>query len=117
MIGPIILTVCILKDSYIWFETIYYLKLVHCTYLGVSSYSLKKIFCLKTFFSLTNNVDPDEISHYTAFYLGLHCLQKYSLGGSVNKWLFHFLLRSHSTVYLELLGENGTFFSTHHRQS
>ena len=25
----------------------------------------------------TNSVDPDKMSHYTAFHLGLHCLQKY----------------------------------------
>ena len=38
-------------------------------------------FCLKIFFYLTNNVDPDEMQHYAAFHLGLHCLQKYSLMG------------------------------------
>ena len=35
-------------------------------------------FCLKIFFTFTNNVDPDEMQHYAAFHLGLHCLQKYS---------------------------------------
>ena len=38
--------------------------IVHCTYLGVSGYRLKKycirFFCLKTLFTFTNNVDPDE---------------------------------------------------------
>ena len=38
-------------------------------------------FCLKIFFTFTNSVDPDEMQHYAAFHLGLHCLQKYS--GSV----------------------------------
>ena len=29
------------------------------------------------------SVDPDEMQHY-AFYLGLHCLQRYSLWGFPN---------------------------------
>ena len=29
-----------------------------------------------------DSVDPDEMQHYAAFHLGLHCLQKYSLGVS-----------------------------------
>ena len=28
-----------------------------------------------------NSVDPDEMLHYAAFHLGLHCLQKYPLLG------------------------------------
>ena len=36
------------------------------------SYSFVKIF-----FTFTNTVDPDEMQHYAAFHLGLHCLQKY----------------------------------------
>ena len=39
------------------------------------------IFCLKTFFTCTNSVAPDEMQHYAAFHLGLHCLQKYSFRG------------------------------------
>ena len=35
-------------------------------------------FCLKTFFTFTNSVDPDEIQHYAAFHQGLHFLQNYS---------------------------------------
>ena len=27
-------------------------------------------------FALANSVDPDEMPHYAAFHLGLHCLQK-----------------------------------------
>ena len=26
---------------------------------------------------LANSADPDEMQHYAAFHLGLHCLQKY----------------------------------------
>ena len=32
-------------------------------------------FCLKVFFTFTNSVDLDEMQHYAAFHLGLHCLQ------------------------------------------
>ena len=28
---------------------------------------------------LANNVDPDQMPHYVAFDLGLHCLPKYPL--------------------------------------
>ena len=33
-------------------------------------------FCLKmhVVFTFTNSVDPDEMQHYAAFHLGLHCL-------------------------------------------
>ena len=31
---------------------------------------------MKIFSTLTNSVDPDEMQHYAAFHLGLHCLQK-----------------------------------------
>ena len=58
------------------------LGIVHYTYLGVSGYNfLKKnivFFCLKIFFTFTNSVVPDEMQHYAAFHLVLHCLQKYS---------------------------------------
>ena len=28
------------------------------------------------------SVDPDEMQHFAAFHLGLHCLQKYSFRGN-----------------------------------
>ena len=34
-------------------------------------------FCVKIYFTFTNSADPDEIQHYAAFHLGLHCLQMY----------------------------------------
>ena len=40
--------------------------------------------CLKIIFTFTNSVDPDEMQHYAAFHLGLHCLQKYSFRGFLN---------------------------------
>ena len=59
------------------------LGIVHCSYLGVLGYNYKNVifFCLKIFFTFTNSVDPDEMQHYAAFHLGLHCLQKYSFRG------------------------------------
>ena len=60
-------------DYSFWFDT-NKLGIVHCTYLGVSGYNCK----LKIIFTFTNGVDPDEMQHYAAFHLGLHCLQKYS---------------------------------------
>ena len=41
-------------------------------------------FHLKIFLTFTNSVDSDEMQHYAAFHLGLHCLQKYSFSGSPN---------------------------------
>ena len=37
----------------------------------------QKILSLFIIFVITKSVDPDEMSYYTAFHLGLHCLQKY----------------------------------------
>ena len=31
---------------------------------------------MRIFFILSNREDPDEMPHYTAFQLGLHCLPK-----------------------------------------
>ena len=31
---------------------------------------------------LINSADPDEMQHYAAFHLGLHCLLKYPFRGS-----------------------------------
>ena len=66
------------------------LEIVHCTYIGVSGYNLKKncILLSEDLFTFINSVDPDEMQHYAAFHLGLHCLQKYSLRGFPEyKWL------------------------------
>ena len=40
------------------------------------------LFCLKIFFTFTNSVDSDEMQHYAAFHLGLHCLQSTHFGVS-----------------------------------
>ena len=63
------------------------LGIMHSTYPGVSGYNFQKklvIFCLKIFFTFTNSVDSDEMQHYAAFHLGLHCLQKYFFRGFPN---------------------------------
>ena len=36
-------------------------------------------YSLKNNFVLANSADPDEMLHYSTFYLGLHCLPKYPL--------------------------------------
>ena len=48
---------------------------------------IKKSFLLSVdlFYIFTNSEDPDEMQHYSAFHLGLHCLQNYSLRGFPNK--------------------------------
>ena len=56
-------------------------------YPGVSGYNLQKnivFFVWIYFFTFTNSVDPDEMQHYAAFQLGLHCLQKYWFRGFPN---------------------------------
>ena len=37
--------------------------------------------CLKIDFVFANSADPDEMLHYAAFHLGLHCLPKYPFRG------------------------------------
>ena len=34
--------------------------------------------------AFSNSVDPDEMQHYAAFHMGLHCFQKYSFRGFPN---------------------------------
>ena len=36
---------------------------------------------LKIDFVLANSIDPDEMPHYAAFHLGLHCLPMYPFWG------------------------------------
>ena len=36
---------------------------------------------LKVVLILANTADPDEMQHYAAFHLGLHCLPKYQFRG------------------------------------
>ena len=62
-----------------FFLLVWYNKfgIVHCTYLKVSAYNFLKIlyfFVRGSFFTITNSVDLDEMLHYAAIHLGLHCL-------------------------------------------
>ena len=48
--------------------------MVHCIYLGVPGNNFfKYLFFFQIFFFTLNSVDPDEMQHYAAFNLGLHC--------------------------------------------
>ena len=54
----------------------------------MDGYTLKKQHCIllseDLFYLNTNSVDTDEMPHYLAFNLGLHCLQKYLFRGYLN---------------------------------
>ena len=47
--------------------------MVRYIYLGVLV-SIFLVFLSEDFSNLTNSTDPDEMPHYAAFHLGLHCL-------------------------------------------
>ena len=53
------------------------LGIVYCIIQGVTDYNfqINSSFSLKIVFILANSVDHDEMLHYAAFYLGVHCLQ------------------------------------------
>ena len=38
---------------------------------------------------LANSADPDELQHYAAFHLGLHCLSKYLIRGLIQRIKLH----------------------------
>ena len=72
------------------------LGIVHCTLVII----LKKycfFSCLRILFTLPNSDYPDEMPHYAAFHLGLHCLVFH-----VNLWL------SGRTCHLRPAGSNKT---------
>ena len=55
--------------------------MVHCIYRGVTGYKFQikiVLLLLKIVFILANSVDLDEMPHYAAFHLGLHCLPECS---------------------------------------
>ena len=68
MVNPLYTTGKLIKS--IWDSPLYISR-------GVRLYFSKHIvfFCLKIFFTFTNNVDPDEMQHYVAFHLALHCFR------------------------------------------
>ena len=66
-------------DSPFWFSVIKWeWPIVYIN--GVTDYNFQiKLHFSEIVFVLANSVDPDEMLHYAAFHLGLHCLPKYAL--------------------------------------
>ena len=54
----------------------------HCTYWEIKGYNFKIYFLYfwEDQFFIANSADPDEMLHYVAFHLGLHCLLCTRLG-------------------------------------
>ena len=51
----------------------------HIVYFNFLNYQVS--LSLKVVLILANSADPDEMQHYAAFHLGLHCLPKYPFRG------------------------------------
>ena len=72
------------------------------------------------FLKLANSTDPDEMSHFVAFHLGHHCLQKYPFKGlSIYRLMtIHFFnvfsLFLHEECIVVLSGSN---LVRHHNES
>ena len=72
------LTLCILMDFPIHIDTISMeLPILYFYGSQVEVYKLP----LKVVLILANCTDPDEMQHYAAFHLGLHCFPKYLYRG------------------------------------
>ena len=57
---------------------------VSIMYFKGSQDSISQLWCIsvpENCFTVTNSVDPDEMPHYAAFHLGLHCLPEYPSRG------------------------------------
>ena len=52
---------------------------------------------LKIVFVLANSTDPDEMPHFAAFYLGLHCLPKYCLPVGLHR-IIHYMYQGDKTI-------------------
>ena len=79
----VLLMFYMLLDFSFWFDTLskwLTFGMVHCIYRGVTGYY--HIFCiaLKIIFVSANNVDRDEMSHYSAHHLGLHIGPRSAVG-------------------------------------
>ena len=70
------LTVCILMNTSIWFGSLYISRSQRLKFpdQGVLQ-------SMNVVFISANSADPDEMLHFTAFHLGLHCLPKYLFRG------------------------------------
>ena len=57
----------------------------HSVYIeGLQAIISKKNIPLKCVLILANSLDPDEMPHYAAFHLDLHCLLKYTFTCSIH---------------------------------
>ena len=72
----------------------------------MSGYSVKSVFLSEYLFCLMYSVDPDEMQHYAAFHLGIHCLQEYLFRGfpNTNCNAFDYL----TTLYVSCRGKTVT---------
>ena len=52
--------------------------------LGFTGPNFYVFLSLKTVLTSAKSADPDEMQHYAAFHLGLHCLSKYPFRGFWN---------------------------------
>ena len=70
-------------DFPIYIDTISIKDCPLCTLRGHSQNFLNYdlFLSLKIVLILANSADPDEMQHYAAFHLGLHCLPKYLFRG------------------------------------
>ena len=70
-------------DSSFWFDKIILGRsVVYIEVQQVTTFKKNYIcFSCVCFFVMANSLDPDEIAHYAAFHLGLHCLRKNSFIG------------------------------------
>ena len=82
---------------------------------GFNDYKNIVLFGLKIFFNL-DSVDPDEMPHYAAFYLGLHCLLKnllrdfpYTKDQNLLRNKLKMPLFIHSILRISLNIQNGSF--------
>ena len=63
-----------LIDSSFWFDTLNYLGWSISYIKGCYNFQIKIVFLsLKMIMVLANSVEPDEMPHYAAFHLCLHC--------------------------------------------
>ena len=69
-------------DSSLWFDTMILVN-PFVNIFGCQVLIFKKCYIILSgdLLTLANSVDPNEMQHYAAFYLGLYCLQKYSFMG------------------------------------
>ena len=73
--------------------------------VDVSNYDV--FLSLKFVLILANCADPDEMQHYAAFHLGLHCLQNYPFRKRKLTTIFN------KHIHIQSFGMNITFILMH----